>query len=245
MLKTTDKSDQSAHFSYNEYKKKVHKAPNRDLTIFVAVFFVGVIILLGFAKLLSPNVDVAIAGSENNVVEEVERSAIDERLRAIKMEDEGKNLTEEGMFSPELDERVILPQQNNKTVGQIEAEKAEKELIDRISSKDYFKKSDNVVQKIEQVTNQATQSIEDQAVKTVAPQDAISAKVVVGYYSTDKQAEVAKTIIQDAGLGLTPFIRDMGGYYTLQVGSYSSRENAQRAANDLLKSNFPARVIVE
>ena len=78
-----------------------------------------------------------------------------------------------------------------------------------------------------------------------APQDAIVAKVVVGYYATDKQAEVAKSIIQDAGLGITPIVKNMGGYYTLQVGSYSSKERAQRAANELLKANFPARVVVE
>lgn len=242
MLKTTDKNEQSTHFSYNEYKKKVHKAPNKDLTIFVAVFLVGVIMLLGFAKLLSPNVDVAISVDDGSSVQELEKSSIDERLRAIKMEDEGKLIDDTGMFSPELDERVILPQQNKKTVGQVEAEKVDKEL-----SKDYFKPAESSAKKVESA---ATENVQKAPQPTASFQSApvaetVNAKVVVGYYATEKQAEVAKSILQDAGLGINALVKNMGGYYTLQVGSYSSRENAQRAANDLLKSNFPARVIVE
>lgn len=242
MLKTNDKNEQSTHFSYNEYKKKVHKAPNHDLTIFVAVFLVGVVMLLGFAKILSPNVDVAISVDDGSSVQELEKSSIDERLRIIKMEDEGKAVDETGIFSPELDERVILPRQNNKTVGQIEAEKNDKEL-----SKEYFKQSDSdqnkVTEKVVETSQKAPQPVS--SIQTTQPQEVVNAKVVVGYYATDKQAEVAKSILQDAGLSVTPIIKNMGGYYTLQVGSYSSRENAQRAANDLLKNNFPARVIVE
>ena len=80
---------------------------------------------------------------------------------------------------------------------------------------------------------------------TPQPAQIVNAKVVVGYYATEKQAEVAKSIIQDAGVGVSPVVKNLGGYYTLQVGSYSSREKAQQAANNLLKNNFPARVIVD
>ena len=51
--------------------------------------------------------------------------------------------------------------------------------------------------------------------------------------------------MQDAGVNTTPVVKNLGGYYTLQVGAYTSREKAQQAANNLLKSNFPARVITE
>ena len=72
-----------------------------------------------------------------------------------------------------------------------------------------------------------------------------NAKVIVGYYTTAEQAEVAKSIILDAGLNIEPFIKNIGGAYTLQVASFTSREKAQNVANELLKNNFPARVIVE
>lgn len=260
MLKNTDKYESSSHFTYNEYKKKVKKSPNSDLMIFVSVFIIGLLIILGFARILSPNVDVGInvedeVASVSDDIEEENPSpmAIDERLRKIQMEDEGKVAGDEEMFSPELDEKVVLPTQHKKTVGQIEAEKA----IARLDEAKKSEQNDSAdMQKSIQAQNaqnsqqekivhhQIPQASQSSAPAPVAEQ-IVNAKVVVGYYATDKQAEVAKSIIQDAGLGVTPIVKNLGGYYTLQVGSYSSREKAQKAANDLLKSNFPARVIVE
>lgn len=256
MLKNADKYETSSHFSYNDYKKKVKKSPNSDLMVFVSVFIIGLLIILGFAKVLSPNVDVGINVDDEvaSVADDADNEntspmAIDERLRRIQMEDEGKVEGDEEMFSPELDEKVVLPTQHRKTVGQIEAEKAV-ELMDEPKNID---KEVNDVSKAIQAQNatpahQNTASpVRQQQTSAPAPvtEQIVNAKVVVGYYATDKQAEVAKSIIQDAGLGVTPIVKNLGGYYTLQVGSYSSREKAQQAANNLLKSNFPARVIVE
>ncbi len=256
MLKNADKYETSSHFSYNDYKKKVKKSPNSDLMVFVSVFIIGLLIILGFAKVLSPNVDVGISVNDEEVapVSDIEEEnttpmAIDERLRRIQMEDEGKVEGDEEMFSPELDEKVVLPTQHRKTVGQIEAEKAV-ELMDESKKLEH---DVNDVSKAIQAQNvspihQNTASpVHQQQTSAPAPvtEQIVNAKVVVGYYATDKQAEVAKSIIQDAGLGVTPIVKNLGGYYTLQVGSYSSREKAQQAANNLLKSNFPARVIVE
>lgn len=255
MLKDTDKYETSSHFSYSDYKKKVKKTPNKDLMIFTSVFIIGVLIILGFAKVLSPNVDVGITvDNEVASVDEDEdntSSVIDERLRRLKLEDEGKKEGEEEMFSPELDERVVLPNQRSKTVGQMEAEKADmpelaKALAQQETEAREAAKNDKPA---------ASQPVKQQEVKTQQapkpqtaapmPEQIVNAKVVVGYYATEKQAEVAKTILQDAGVSVTPVVKNLGGYYTLQVGSYSSREKAQQAANSLLKSNFPARVIVE
>lgn len=249
MLKDADKKESTAHFSYNEYKKKVKKGPNKDLTVFISVFIVGVLIILGFAKILSPNVDVGISDDTENAVTSYEdsdsqNSVIDERLKRLQMEDAGKKVSDENMFSPELDEKVVLPHHSGKTVGQMEAE-----MADYLNSK-------NAETKVQE-THQQTAPKEQKAAQTQAGNQPsaqtssqattqiVNAKVVVGYYATDKQAEVAKSIIQDAGLGVTPIVKNMNGYYTLQVGSYNSREKAQQAANSLLKSNFPARVIVE
>jgi len=248
MLKDTDKYENSAHFTYSDYKRKVKKSPNKDVMIFISVFIIGVIIILGFARVLSPNVDVGIHVEDENaaVSDDVSDindtgagSVIDDRLKRIQMEDEGKQEGDETMFSPELDEKVVLPSHSGKTVGQIEAEKAVQEA--------------NETQQIKQEHKTDTTAQRQPEAKTVqkapttpsAPEQIVNAKVVVGYYATEKQAEVAKSIIQDAGLNVTPIVKNLGGYYTLQVGSYSSREKAQQAANSLLKSNFPARVIVE
>jgi len=249
MLKDTDKYENSAHFTYSDYKRKVKKSPNKDMMIFISVFIVGVIIILGFARVLSPNVDVGIHVDDETAMSDDASdindagSVIDDRLKRIQMEDEGKREGDETMFSPELDEKVVLPSQTHKTVGQIEAEKAahEAQLAQQEETKTEHKTSETTTlqKQVEQ------KPVQKAPAAPVTHDSIINAKVVVGYYATEKQAEVAKSIIQDAGLSVTPTVKNLGGYYTLQVGSYPSREKAQQAANSLLKSNFPARVVVE
>ena len=46
-------------------------------------------------------------------------------------------------------------------------------------------------------------------------------------------------------MNISPFVRNIGGAYTIQVGSYTTREKAQSVANDLLRNNYPARIIME
>lgn len=237
MLKNTDKYEDTAHFSYKDYKRKTYKTPNKDLMVFASVFIVGVLIILGFAKILSPNVDVAITAGEDAVVQNDDTqtvSSIDDRLRSLKSEDDGRDLNDKSMFTPELDEKVVLPQQHRKTVGQIEAEKA-----------DLDKGNKTVEQNI--VEKPATESVKKEQNEVRKPVVSVTARVVVGYYATEKQAEVAKSIIQDqdTGVNVNPVVKNMGGYYTLQVGSFSSKDKAQQFANSLLKSNFPARVILD
>ena len=254
MLKETDKYDNTAHFSYSDYKRKVKKGPNKDMTVFVSVFIIGLLIILGFAKILSPNVDVGIsddtevsATTDDDTMEDNSASVIDDRLKKLQDEDSGKKVNDEDMFSPELDEKVVLPNHKKKTVGQMEAE-----MADMLKAqKNEQKTTEHQPTKNTQVQQHAQPVVNHQSAPVTHPQSAptpaqiVNAKVVVGYYATEKQAEVAKSIIQDAGLGVSPVVKNLGGYYTLQVGSYTSREKAQQAANNLLKSNFPARVIVE
>ena len=249
MEPNAEKREEASHFTYEEYRKKVKKGPNKDLLIFVSVFFVGLVILLGFAKVLSPDVDVAIT-VDNEIAameEEARTAAIDERLRHLKMEDEGIEVDEdaEKMFSPDLDEKVVLPNQRKKTVGEIEAEKASKNL----TTEDLAKASDSV-NTFKPVSKEEAEEIvkevkvqQPQTPPAPTPAKSTITRVVVGYYATEKQAEVAKSIIQDAGVGVTPIVKNIGGYYTLQVGSYSTKEAAQAAANNLLKANFPARIL--
>jgi len=234
MLKNIDKYEDTAHFSYRDYKRKTHKTPNKDLMVFASVFIVGVLIILGFAKILSPNVDVAITVDDDTVQnEDVQTvSSIDDRLRNLKNEDDGRDENAKSLFTPELDERVVLPQQHRKTVGQIEAEKADLDKSNKVVDQNVSDKSVNEPAKKEQ----------NEVKKPVIP---VTARVVVGYYATEKQAEVAKSIIQDTGVNANPVVKNMGGYFTLQVGSFSSKDKAQQFANSLLKSNFPARVILD
>ena len=253
MLRENNKyNNDSTHFSYRDYRQKVKKRGNKDVTIFISVFIIGLLIILGFVKILSPNVDVGIASEEDYAEYEDDnsyQSSVDARLKKFQDEDAGKG---DEVFSPELDEKVVLPSQVKKTTGEVEAEHQREKL-------EQHKDAEIIVEKVKETVktepkNQKTESKAQQPPAPSKPAAAptaqsgdpiVNAKVVVGYYATDKQAEVAKTIIQDAGIGVTPIVKNMNGYYTLQVGSYNSKEKAQQAANNLLKSNFPARVIIE
>ncbi len=242
MLKDIDKYE-NTRFSYDEYKKKTDKKPNKYFVVFISVFVAGMLLFLGLEKILSPNVDVGLGDEYSSWSDDDENtspSAIDERLKRIQMEDEGKSFDNGEMFSPELDVKVVIPNSIRKTTGEIELQSQEqqnKQVQNETKQEQHFTKH-----------SEEKEAVQNQPDLVSAPKPSaqiVNAKVVVGYYATEKQAEVAKSIIHDAGLGITPIVKNLGGYYTLQVGSYSSREKAQQAANNLLRSNFPARVIVE
>ncbi len=242
MLKDSDTEkfkEKKMHFSYNEYKQKVKKHSYKDLTVFVSVLVVGILIFLGCAKIFSPSVDVGIAG--NDEFSEFDddggySSAVDSRLKNLKSEDEGDLRDDDNMFSPELDEKVILPKQKKKTSGEMELEmqnaKEQQKAQEQAQLPNNKKEEESPVTKAPTTTETAPTT-----------HQAASSRVVVGHYATERQAEVAKSIIQDAGIGVVPIVKNIGGSYTLQVGVYSSREKAQQVVNNLLKSNFPARIV--
>ena len=161
-------------------------------------------------------------------VEDVARGEVDDRLKMIQMEDNSNNSGDD-TFVPELEEKVKLPHQKRKTIGDSDADD---EVV-------ILEKPQTQIQQDKPVVQNSASQPPTQA----SPQ--VSAKVVVGYYATSAQAEVAKGIIQDAGLNVQPFVKNIGSAYTLQVGSFNSKEKAQSVANELLRNNFPARVIVE
>ena len=223
-----EKFEKPSHVSYKEYKQKLESKPNESLIIFVSAFFVMLLIFLGTAKQLSPDVDVSIGDNSDTEYEEIARGNVDDRLRLIQMEDNSYDDT----FNDELEEKVILPEHTHKTFE-------EKNTVEEPIVLEQPTNSEHKAENASSVTEQP-------ASPAVTPQPAaVNAKVIVGYYATAEQAEVAKGIIQEAGLNIQPFIKNIGSAYTLQVGSFSSREKAQSVANDLLKNNFPARVIVE
>ncbi len=226
IYKDEEKMEKPSHISYKEYKQKLNNKPNEGLILFVSAFFVMLILFLGVVKQLSPDVDVTIEDNSEVAIEEVERGSVDDRLKAIQMEDNSHTPGDE-IFSPELDEKVNLPKQKRRVIGASE-EEAEVITLDK-----------------KQMTQSVISGDSQAPVPASKPATLTNAKVIVGYYTTSEQAEVAKSIILDAGLNVEPFIKNIGGAYTLQVGSFSSREKAQSVANELLRNNFPARVIVE
>ncbi len=206
----------TSHISYKEYQKKVTKKPNEGIAIFVSAFFILLLLFLGIAKQISPEIDVTIGDDNAKQSQEEQKSEIDERLKLLQMEDKD-------MFAEELDEKVVIPEEKKK-------------------EEEPKPKSEEPITLIEK---EATPTPAETASPAPKVQPAAVSKVVVGYYASKEQAEVAKGIIMESGLNISPFVRSIGGAYTIQVGSYSTREKAQSVVNDLLRNNYPARIISE
>ena len=231
----TRKQESQEYQSYKRYKKTKDVTAQNILTVFTTTFLIMLVFFIGAARRITPNVDVSIG--EVSTVEGKEsglgvKGFIDNRLRAIQSEDtnimakkveEARNKIEEDVedeyFDNTLDEKVKIP----------------------------VKK---VKQEVKQVTQEVQQTHEHKTVTTTPPKPVEIPtaynpviKVVVGSYSSIDQAKVAQSILQEAGLGVTPFVKNIQGTYTLQVGSFSSEAKAQSLANELLKHNYPARII--
>ena len=216
-----------SHISYKEYQKKVTKKPNEGIIIFVSVFFILLLLFLGIAKQLSPEIDVAIGDDENATATEdvADKTNVDDRLKLLQQEDEGKK-AQDDTFASELDEKVVLPTHKKTDNSDVATQEEPITLANKTA-------------------NPKPAVTSSPAPKAVATQSATPAKVVVGYYSTRDQAEVAKGIIAESGLNISPYVRNIGGAYTIQIGSYTTREKAQSVANELLRNNYPARIIME
>ncbi len=223
-------SRRPSHISYKDYQKKVTKNPNEGIIIFVSAFFILLLLFLGIAKQISPEVDVSIGDEDNAATSsdsEYTKSSVDERLKLLQDEDKTTK-KEDNTFATELDEKVVLPDHKNSD-----------------NSSSNSSKSEDPITLPDKEANPKPTETASPAPKSVPVQQAVSAKVVVGYYATKEQAEVAKGIIAESGLNISPFVRNIGGAYTIQVGSYATREKAQSVANDLLRNNYPARIIME
>ena len=226
-------SRKPSHISYKEYQKKVTKNPNEGIIIFVSAFFILLLLFLGIAKQISPEVDVSIGDDNTSAeqTEELDKSSVDERLKLLQDEDSQATAKEDNTFADELDEKVVIP----------EDKKAENQPADNPVSEEPITLADKEA-------NPKPSETASPAPKTPAiqPQPAQpTSKVVVGYYATKEQAEVAKGIIAESGMNISPFVRSIGGAYTIQVGSYTTREKAQSVVNELLRNNYPARIITE
>ncbi len=227
---------------YNNLKRyKKQKGTNTQslLTVFVTTFLIMLVFFIGAAKHMTPSVDVAIG--EDSAAETKEtglgvKGFIDNRLRAIQSEDtsliakkleekvnsvtEAENANEEdNYFTKELEEKVIIP-----------AKKLKQEIV-----------------KTEETTTQVSKPSEVPLPKpetsTSSNSSDVTYKVLVGTYHSIEQAKVTQSILQESNLGVSPFIKNIHGTYTLQVGSFNSEEKAQNLVDELIKNNYNARIL--
>lgn len=225
--------------SYDRYKKKKKDKSKNGLMMAVTTFFATLLIFTLAAKSLSPNVDVTIGDDSETDAKEsglgVKRF-IDNRLKIIQQED-----TSSGETTKEISKKT--PGYDDESFDKFSKELEEKV---NIPAKD-DKSEDTDFEVPRPVPNTHTPPRPRPASKDLSTpiESTKASKVYVGRYSTIEQAKVAQEILMDAGLDITPFIKNVNNSYTLQVGSYSSKAKADGLASELQRNSFPARVVSE
>lgn len=229
------------YLSYEKYKKKKDSNPNKRLLIFITTFFVTLLLFSMTAKLMSPDVDVTIGDESEAEPKETGlgvKRFIDDRLKMIQMEDSSAGV------SVQNKNRNMEAEQNSTQETNIIDEEVQfaEEKMNLPTKKDKNIKATEDTEVMPLYTSPPRPSKKDLATPFESPK---VSKVYVGRYYTLEQAKVAQEILMDSGINVSPFVKDIGGVYTLQLGSYSNKAKADELAAELRKNGFPTRVVQE
>lgn len=219
--------------------KKKKTQQNKILYIFLTAFFVTLVTLIYLATAFTPDIDVDVVSDNETSVSDDNRQDIDSRLKDIQQDELAPRTTasesssdiiehlkrmKEEAISKQMNEDEIELQRDN------EVQKAPSVQKPGLAAPEYTRK-----------TQQTAQT--QQAPAKTAP--AKMAKVYVGRYSDFDQAiKVQDALIQNS-LASSPFIKNLGGYYVIQVGSYANTQTAQNIAENLITNGYSARMVLE
>ncbi len=227
------------YLSYERYKNKKESNPNRRLFIFLTTFLATLVVFSVIAKSLSPDVDVTIGNETETEAKDTGlgvKHFIDDRLKMIQMEDTSNK------------QRYAVDQQNvqtteNKMYGsQTTSPQVQEEKLTLPANT----KKQNTIQQDNVPVMPAYKAQKPNAKELSKPYESPKViKVYVGRYNTQEQAKVAQGILLDSGIDVTPFIKNVGGAYTLQIGSFSSKSKASEISSELRGNGFPARMVQE
>lgn len=251
------------YLSYERYKKKKKDNSKNGMLVAVTTFFVALLLFTIVAKSLSPNVDVTIGGDSEAEPKETGlgvKKFIDERLKMIQMDDNSAGVSlknenkkpstyndEDTSYMPqESEEKINLPTKNNKIDNSSDELNAVDEEPVQLNVPVHPTQTTRPVPSAQSTRKPPRPKGRDLSTAPFeSPVSPKMSKVYVGRYSTVEQAKVAQGILMDSGINITPFVKNLGSYYTLQVGSYSSKSTADGLASELQRNSFPARVVQE
>ena len=214
--------------------RKTKRMIRRLFTIIIVLLFVFALSFVGFGYLVnkySPEVDVQIGDNTSyNPNEQV--ANIDERLKDIQEEDNG--LDEEAPVSEKIE-----PKKQDKD--------SEAEQVMKKTEKKEEKKEDKKETNAPKPTVAPSQAPPIPKKSEIANQAASTTKsrVFVGYYNSLEDAVIAQKELNDLIPGVNPFVKELSGYYIVQIGYYSNNEKAEEMYNKIKKLRYPAKIITE
>lgn len=225
--------------------KKKKTQQNKILYIFLTAFFVTLVTLIYLATAFTPEIDVDVISDNDTNVTDVERQDIDSRLKDIQQDDLAGPTTEPTESSSDI-------------IAQLKRMK-EESIAKQMNEDEIELQSDNNVSSIPQTPKpslaspeykntpqaQTSQQKASEPQAQTKPAPVKMAKVYVGRYSDFDQALKVQDALIQASLASAPFIKNMGGYYVVQVGSYTNMQTAQNIAENLISNGYSARMVLE
>ena len=83
-MRVENGSYKTDNMSYKEYQAKIAMKKKQSITMFLSVFAILLIIFLGVAKILSPDVDITLGDESNQAsIEEDYQGGVDSRLKDL------------------------------------------------------------------------------------------------------------------------------------------------------------------
>jgi len=222
--------------------KKKKTQQNKILYIFLTAFFVTLVTLIYLATAFTPDIDVDVNSDNETSISDVDRQDIDSRLKEIQQDEligtrSGENESSSDIIQQlkRMKEEAISKQMNEDEIelqNDEPAQSAPATPKPSLASPEYTRKAQT------QAPAQ-TQTAQQKA----AP--AKMAKVYVGRYSDFDQAIKVQDALIQSSLASSPFIKNLGGYYVIQVGSYANMQTAQNIAENLITNGYSARMVLE
>lgn len=224
-------------------KKKTRQ--NKLLYIFLLTFFVSLVTMIYLATALTPDIDVDVNTDNESSVSEISHQEIDSRLKDIQQDDQ--NTTTTGRIEIE-DETSDLLSNLKKMKEETIAKQLDKEESIEIQDDEDPMKPITITQKPKlaspEYTRQKSQTTESKT-QTKQATTTKMAKVYVGRYTDFEQAIKVQNALINASLASSPFIKNLGGYYVIQVGSFANHQTAQNIAENLITNGYSARMVLE
>jgi len=237
----------------SDRKKKSQQ--NKLLFIFLSTFFITLISLIYLATAFTPKIDIEvnetqpqseqIPQDEENMVAEVEYKSIDSRLKDIQMDDKYLNSPESQDTSDivanlkKMKEETIAKQMKNE-------DGISDEMVGEIQTPSFdVIKLNPPKLATPQYSNQQKNFSVSQSVKKVSTTATKMTKVYVGKYADFEQAALVQDALVKSSLVSAPFIKNLNGYYVVQVGSFSNMEAAQNVAELLISNGYSAKMVLE
>lgn len=216
-------------------KKKSQQ--NKLLYIFLTAFFVTLVTLIYLATAFTPDIDVDVNTAQDTEETAIDRQDIDSRLKAIQQDEligVSPNRSDD-QSSSEIFEQL---------------KKMKEEAISKQAAEDIALENNNTR---ENTANQAAKTSPDTQKPNLAspsytrqtPAPAKMAKVYVGRFSDFDQAIKVQDSLIQSSYATAPFVKNLGSYYVIQVGSFANQQTAQNTVEQLISAGYQARMVLE